>query len=496
MLAEVSPACTSFCLPAGDGLVMGRNYDWHLDHGLVIVNKRGVRKRGLVLDPSDTPAEWVSKYGSVTFNQYGREMPCGGMNEAGLVLETMWLDETRYPGRDARPAVIAWLQYQLDNHATVDEVIAGDKTVRAADFAAMPIHYLACDRQGEVATLEFLDGKLVCHTGDTLPVKVLANDTYEKSLAYLKEHAGFGGTKEMAHGSWASLDRFACAADRVKKYRPSTGSSVVEYAFNTLASVAAGDSTKWSIVYDPGTSQIHYKTLTCSTTRTIRLGDCDFDPRTPVQVISINTNHTGLLNPHLYHYDTDLNRWLVYYSMKHTSHLAFIPDTYLEILVQYPETPAMQFLADWEVAGPYAQEGRTGQELFDVAFDPETTGSSVEWRDLPMNMLARHPAYLDLAKALKGGTQRVAYLRTEIDSDRRALVCLEIFSDDGVKAWLNGKPIHANNVSRGIALRPDVVDVTLKKGTNALMLKVTQDTGPWGAIVRMRPHGDAESARD
>jgi choloylglycine hydrolase len=486
-LAGVSPACTSFCLPSGDGVVMGRNYDWHLDHGLLIVNKRGVAKRGLLLDPSDTPAQWVSKYGSVTFNQYGREMPCGGMNEAGLVLETMWLDETAYPGRDARPAVIAWLQYQLDMHATIDEVIGSDGTVRPANFAGMPVHYLACDRQGNVATLEFLDGKLVCHKGDTLPVTVLANDTYEKSLAYLKEHVGFGGEKEMAHGSWASLDRFACASERVKKYRPSSGGSVVEYAFETLAFVKQGDATKWTIVYDPGNMKIHYKTVGCRTTRTIRLADCDFDLRTPVQVISINTNHTGLLNPHFYHYDTDLNRWLVYYSMKHTPHLAFIPDAHLEVLVQYGEAPAMRFLTDWEVAGPYTQDGRTWQELFDVAFDPETPDSETEWRTLPMSMLSQYPAYLDLSKVLNGGTQRVAYLRTEFESDRRASVCLEIFSDDGVKAWLNGELVHGNNLSRAIPTTPDKVNVTLKKGANDLMLKVTQNTGPWGAIVRYKP---------
>jgi hypothetical protein len=34
-------------------------------------------------------------------------------------------------------------------------------------------------------------------------------------------------------------------------------------------------------------------------------------------------------------------------------------------------------------------------------------------------------------------------------------------------------------------LRPDTVEIKLKKGTNVLMLKVTQDTGPWGAIVRL-----------
>ncbi len=487
MLAEASFACTSFCLQDDDALVFGRNYDWHLEHGLVIVNKRGIAKRALLLDPSDKPAEWVSKYGSVTFNQYGREMPCGGMNEAGLVLETMWLAETKYPGRDARPAVMMWLQYQLDNCATIEEVAASDKEIRVVTVTPMPLHFLGCDREGNVATFEFLDGKLVCHRGASLPVAVLANDTYEKSLAYLKQHVGFGGTKGIPHGSWGSLDRFVCATDRVKAYPSVSSDSAVEYAFGTLRSVSQGDSTKWMIVYDPKNMKIHYKTFSCSTTRTVDLSDCDFDVRTPVQVISISTDHTGLLNPHFYHYDTDLNRWLVYYSMKHTEHLPFIRDAHLEVLIQYPEMPTVRYLTEWEVAGPYEQEGRKCKELFDVVFDPERPNTEVSWRPLPMNLLSERPASLDLAGALKGGDQRVAYLRTQVSVDAAMSADLDVYSDDGVKAWLNGRLVHANNVTRGIGSRPDTARVTLKKGNNRLMLKVTQDTGPWGAIVRLRP---------
>ncbi len=486
-LAEASLACTSFCLQEGDGLVFGRNFDWHLEHGLVIVNKRGVAKRALLLDPSDEPATWVSKHGSVTFNQYGREMPCGGMNEAGLILETMWLSETKYPARDARPAVMAWLQYQLDTCATVAEVIASDKKVRAATMSPLPFHFLGCDREGNMATFEFLDGKLVCHAGETLPVKVLTNDTYEKSLAYLKQHAGFGGTKKAPYGSWGSLDRFVCAADRVKTYPSSTSGSIVDYAFETLGSVSQGDSTKWMIVYDPKNMDIHYKTLSCSETRTIHLADGDFDARTPVQVIGINTSHTGLLNRHFYHYDTDMNRWLVYYSMKHTSELAFIPDAHLEVLIQYPDTPTTEYLTDWEVAGPYEQEGKTCAELFDTVFDPERSDAEVSWRPLPVNAFSERPAYLDLNGALEGGEQRVAYLRTQISADAETSARLDIYSDDGVKAWLNGQLVHANNVRRGISSSPDTVQITLKKGSNPLLLKVTQDGGPWGAIVCVRP---------
>ncbi len=289
----------------------------------------------------------------------------------------------------------------------------------------------------------------------------------------------------MPHGSRASLDRFVCAADRVGKYSASPSGSIVGYAFDTLKSVKQGDTTKWMIVYDSGNKEIHYRTVSCGQTKTIDLSDCDFDSRTPVQVISINTAHTGLLNPHLYHYDTDVNRWLVYYSMKHTPILKLLPDAHLEALIEYAEAPSMQYLADWEVAGPYVRQEKRCRELFDIVFDPERKNSQVQWRPLPTSPLGWHPAYLDLIRALKDVEQAVGYLRTQIVSDRQTPARLELYSDDGVKAWLNGKLVHAHNVSRSIPPRPDTVEVMLKEGTNSLMLKVTQDAGPWGAIVRL-----------
>jgi len=92
---------------------------------------------------------------------------------------------------------------------------------------------------------------------------------------------------------------------------------------------------------------------------------------------------------------------------------------------------------------------------------------------------------VDLLAAF-GGEQRVAYLRTQFEADEPGTAILEIFSDDGVKAWLNGKVVHANNVARPIPPEPDRVRVTLKKGANRLMLKITQNSMPWGVIVRLR----------
>ncbi len=144
------------------------------------------------------------------------------------------------------------------------------------------------------------------------------------------------------------------------------------------------------------------------------------------------------------------------------------------------------YLTDWQVSGPYMQKDKTCTQLFDIPFGPELPDAQIQWKPMPIKRLDQHPAYLDLLEVLNGGEQRVAYLRTQIDSDVEKQARLEIFSDDGVKAWLNGQVIHTNNTMRPIMPAPDVVPVTLKKGANDLMLKVTQNNLPWGAIVRLR----------
>ena len=126
--------CTTFCLDKGNQLVVGSNLDWFIDDGLVIVNKRNVSKTALL--PTEwaegKPASWISKFGSVTFNLAGLEIPFGGMNEAGLVVTTMMLEATEYPEPDSRPSLFAgqWKQYQLDNFSTVEEVLASDSQIR------------------------------------------------------------------------------------------------------------------------------------------------------------------------------------------------------------------------------------------------------------------------------------------------------------------------------------------------------------------------------
>ena len=48
-------------------------------------------------------------------------------------------------------------------------------------------------------------------------------------------------------------------------------------------------------------------------------------------------------------------------------------------------------------------------------------------------------------------------------------------SDDGVKVWLNGAVVYSANVARAITPDSDKVNISLKKGWNTLIFKVTQN---------------------
>jgi penicillin V acylase-like amidase (Ntn superfamily) len=92
-----------------------KNYDWNIGYGLILINKRGVAKKSASGQPENR-ASWMSRYDSLTFNQYGREFPSGGINEAGLAVELMWLDDAEYPADPRIPSfgTLEWIQYQLD----------------------------------------------------------------------------------------------------------------------------------------------------------------------------------------------------------------------------------------------------------------------------------------------------------------------------------------------------------------------------------------------
>ena len=91
---------------------------------------------------------------------------------------------------------------------------------------------------------------------------------------------------------------------------------------------------------------------------------------------------------------------------------------------------------------------------------------------------------MNIAEAVGSVPNAVAYLKATLWSPREQSATLELGSDDGVKVWLNDKRVHANNALRGVSPGDDKVPVTLRRGANELVLKVTNGGGDWGAIAR------------
>jgi choloylglycine hydrolase len=327
-------ACTTFCLRGKGEVIFGRNYDWRISDGLIFVNKRGVIKVSSEID-SRNPAKWVSKYGSVTFNQYGRELPTGGMNEVGLVVEQMWMDETQYVKDPSLPTVGTqeWMQYLLDTSATTVEAIKAAERVRID--SEILIHYLISDKTGDTAAVDFVNGKMVVHTGTNLPVATLTNDTYDKSLKARTSQA-----PEKAAG-YGSLERFVRAAHRTESFnkQPKEGEEAISYAFEVLQNVtnAGPGGTVWSIVYDIKRGVIYFRTAPSRQIKSINPRAFDYSCGTPVKLFDIDAKDSGDVTAKFAVYTRQANRDLIERSFNGTPFLKAVSAAERNEAAAYPE---------------------------------------------------------------------------------------------------------------------------------------------------------------
>jgi choloylglycine hydrolase len=324
LVASPVLSCTTVCLLEKEKTVVAYNYDFHSPDGLVLVNKRGTKKVSSVRTQGAT---WTAVYGSVTFNQFGRDNPMTGINEKGLVVAQMWLDGTRYPPADGRPAVgiLEWIQYNLDRHASVAEVVAQAEAVRPT--SRYPIHYLVADVSGDAATLEFLDEKLVVRRGATMPVKALANSTYADSIAAFEKVNGNG----VIPLGVSSIDRFVRGAMLAGQ----GSAEPIGRGFEILASVAQPYFTRWSVVYDLHAREVHFRTEGNQAIRRIALAGLDFSCAAPVKMLDI-TAGAGDVGGALVDYTAAANRALIESAFTNTPFLREIPAATKDALAAHP----------------------------------------------------------------------------------------------------------------------------------------------------------------
>ena len=155
--------CTRVVYSGKNGMVAtGRSMDWKTEmHSNLWVFPKGMERNG---ETGTNSLKWTSKYGSVVTSAF-EIASTDGMNEKGLVANLLWLPEAEYPIRDqSKPglAITAWVQYMLDNFATVGEAVAAiDENTFQVVSDMMPdgsrlatLHLSISDATGDCAIFE------------------------------------------------------------------------------------------------------------------------------------------------------------------------------------------------------------------------------------------------------------------------------------------------------------------------------------------------------
>jgi penicillin V acylase-like amidase (Ntn superfamily) len=329
LLPAAADACTTIAFTDRTRPILAYNFDFPIGQAVVLINKKGLAK---VSETEGRPARWQVRYASITFNMFGRDSPMTGLNEAGLATSQMWLDEARYEAPDDRPTigVAEWMQYVLDTSATVDEALKAIAKVRIA--SRIPLHYKLMDAQGNAAVVEFLDGKAEILRGDGLPVAALANDTYARSLDFMRDVET--GTAE-ATGS-GSLARFTRAALAQQSPRDPADDPVAK-AFAALADVAQSGRTQWSIVFDLGSRTAHWHTRGNATIRSADLARFETSCAASPLFVDIDEGQgdvARLFRP----FTSAENEKLILATFKATPFLAYIDEATLRQSARWPDT--------------------------------------------------------------------------------------------------------------------------------------------------------------
>ena len=291
--------CTRVIWPDANGAVLvGRNMDFHKD----LMTNLWKHPRGVARDDGvKGELTWTSKYGSVIAAAFDI-ISVDGINEAGLAGHVLWLAESTYGDLDeSRPALsqAAWLQYFLDNFATVADAVAWISETDV-QVIQMPdptggnpptIHLALDDATGDSAIIEYVDGHARVYHDKSYSV-MTNSPTYDQKLELLKRWEGLGGTDPLP-GDTVAEHRFARAAYYASRLPvPASQQEAVASMFSVIRNAAQpfripdpgkpdASQTIWQTVLDLTNKRYVFESTTRPNIVWVDLDDLDFGEGTP-----------------------------------------------------------------------------------------------------------------------------------------------------------------------------------------------------------------------
>lgn len=314
-LSEKTEACTRVVYQGPNNTILtARSMDWKEDiMSNLWIFPRGMERNGEV---GPNSLKWQSKYGSIIASAYDISST-DGMNEKGLVANLLWLAESEYTLWDQKKpglTIAAWVQYVLDNFATVNEAVAA---LEKEDFVVisdnMPnqdrmatLHLAISDVTGDNAIFEYIKGKLVIHHDRSYQV-MTNSPIFEQQLALNKYWENIGGTT-MLPGTNRAADRFVRASYYINAIPQVEDTRIsVASVFSVIRNVSVPygistpnepniSSTRWRTVSDQKNMVYYFESTLYPNIFWVDLKNIDFSKNAPVLKLDLVSGATYVGN--------------------------------------------------------------------------------------------------------------------------------------------------------------------------------------------------------
>ena len=308
---NTTEACTRVVYQGKDNTVLtARSMDWKEDtRSNLWIFPRGMKRNGEI---GKNPLEWTSKYGSVVASAYDI-CSTDGMNEKGLVANLLWLAESEYPQWDGKKpglSIAAWVQYILDNFATVDEAVSYvEKGTFEVVSDMMPdgtrmatLHLSISDADGDNAIFEYIGGELKIHHGKSYQV-MTNSPVFDQQLALNDYWKNIGGTTFLP-GTNRAADRFVRASfyiNAIPKVADTRTAVASVFSVSRNPSVPLGittpnepniSSTRWRTVSDQKNKVYFFESTIQPNVFWVNLQDVDFSEKAPVKMLDLVSGKT------------------------------------------------------------------------------------------------------------------------------------------------------------------------------------------------------------
>ncbi|MCK8478335.1 linear amide C-N hydrolase [Microbacterium sp. SSW1-7] len=253
-------------------------------------------------DGANGTLTWKAKYGSIIATAFDL-IATDGMNEEGFAGHILWLAESDYgkPAADATQLSQAvWLQYYLDNFATVADAVAwtNESQVQIAQLfdptghLVPTLHLAINDASGDSAIIEYTDGRPKVYHGREYQV-MTNSPTFDKQLELVKHVEGLGGDKPLP-GSTLASDRFARASFYVAHQKqPQTQIEAISAMFSIIRNAAQpfrtpepgkpdASQTIWQVVLDLTNKRYAFESTTRPNIVWVDFADMSFNEGTKI----------------------------------------------------------------------------------------------------------------------------------------------------------------------------------------------------------------------